>query len=580
VTKRPISRLSIAIVLGFVVVLAQMGAFAVMGLVAWREISSPTSTPLRFPLAQFAHVFRGELVFPVSGVIFRGNMIQAERMNFLRAVDLQTGKVRDFETPNASIPIGVVTNGARLWCFCGNDIFEFDGATLVQLQPQGAPRGMDRASDPFIYEGKLALIDRDKGGHYRVRVLVEGTWEETTQIALPGQNRTWAIDDRTGDSVLVPRTSVNSIGTGATWNQIHVIQTHGQYHLFHNEVLGAVGTKRTQRLSQRIGFDFVSKPANGEPASALVPENAMIDTAGWVLLDSKFSNSPFQAPVPSDNGLLFAADWEVWRQIRSEGRTPSTNFDSVGKVDAAKFGWINMACSADAQQIYVIANNLNDDMDLYRLDEGRLRRLPFRIEGMTTPAQRWIAKLFVQGLVVVLAGSLLLISLAAIWTHKLTYSFGHDSVELASLRRRAVARGLDLLLICGPLAVHSLWVFRFKFHASIIEVMAMEDLHPMMPLIPAAMWLGLIWIAFVITSGVWGVTPGKWLCNVRVVRTTLRQGGILRTLLRELLLFVDAPQFLTAIPGVLCLIVTENRQRIGDLVAGTLVINATKSRAC
>jgi uncharacterized RDD family membrane protein YckC len=45
-----------------------------------------------------------------------------------------------------------------------------------------------------------------------------------------------------------------------------------------------------------------------------------------------------------------------------------------------------------------------------------------------------------------------------------------------------------------------------------------------------------------------------------------------RALFRELLFWIDAPFFLTVLPGVFSYHVTGNRQRIGDLIGGTIVI--------
>ena len=145
---------------------------------------------------------------------------------------------------------------------------------------------------------------------------------------------------------------------------------------------------------------------------------------------------------------------------------------------------------------------------------------------------------------------------------------------LASLILRSLARAVDLSLIFGPLTIHGLWLFRYTFGASIAEVLSMESINALAPLIPATAWLGLTWTVFIASTGLWGVTPGKWLFGIRVVRMTLRPCGVLTALLRELMFWIDMPQLLTAIPGVLCLIATEHRQRIGDLVAGTLVVEA------
>ena len=105
-----------------------------------------------------------------------------------------------------------------------------------------------------------------------------------------------------------------------------------------------------------------------------------------------------------------------------------------------------------------------------------------------------------------------------------------------------------------------------------IASLHLDDLSGLTPLVPATAWLVVMWAAIVVSMGLWGITPGKWLFGIRVVRVTLRPCGIFCALLRELLFWFDAPLFLTPIPGVLCQLATENRQRLGDLAAGTLVL--------
>jgi uncharacterized RDD family membrane protein YckC len=195
------------------------------------------------------------------------------------------------------------------------------------------------------------------------------------------------------------------------------------------------------------------------------------------------------------------------------------------------------------------------------------------MDGITTSAQRWLTELFFQGLVVVAIGLLLPIILAACWTGTTTYSFGHDTVLLATLIRRFLARLVDLFLIGGPLTLQALYLFQFEYNAAIFSVIeaAIEGRKPLAPLIPAVIWIGPAWLALIVSAGICGYTPGKWLCGIRVLRTTLRPCGVLRSLLRELLLWIDVPQGVTAIPAVICLIATQNRQRIGDLAADTIV---------
>jgi len=71
-----------------------------------------------------------------------------------------------------------------------------------------------------------------------------------------------------------------------------------------------------------------------------------------------------------------------------------------------------------------------------------------------------------------------------------------------------------------------------------------------------------------------GQTPGKRLAKIRVIRDDGRPVGIFQTTLRSLLRPVDEFLFL----GFLCIVFLNSQEkRLGDLVAGTLVIQAEQS---
>jgi uncharacterized RDD family membrane protein YckC len=67
-----------------------------------------------------------------------------------------------------------------------------------------------------------------------------------------------------------------------------------------------------------------------------------------------------------------------------------------------------------------------------------------------------------------------------------------------------------------------------------------------------------------------GRTPGKRAMGLRVVRTDGAPVGIVESLARNVLRAVELP--LGYAPGVLMVALTPRRQRLGDLVAGTLVV--------
>jgi uncharacterized RDD family membrane protein YckC len=79
---------------------------------------------------------------------------------------------------------------------------------------------------------------------------------------------------------------------------------------------------------------------------------------------------------------------------------------------------------------------------------------------------------------------------------------------------------------------------------------------------------------FFVFEALWSRTPGKYLFGLRVCqvdgsRCTLRS-AMLRTLLRVIEV---NPILLGALPAGIMLLVTKRKQRLGDLLAGTVVIS-------
>lgn len=67
-----------------------------------------------------------------------------------------------------------------------------------------------------------------------------------------------------------------------------------------------------------------------------------------------------------------------------------------------------------------------------------------------------------------------------------------------------------------------------------------------------------------------GQTPGKWLCGLRVISVDGRPINISQAIVRNLLRSADL--FPTGIVGMVSMTVTQRFQRLGDLAAGTMVV--------
>lgn len=90
------------------------------------------------------------------------------------------------------------------------------------------------------------------------------------------------------------------------------------------------------------------------------------------------------------------------------------------------------------------------------------------------------------------------------------------------------------------------------------------------------------WVYCTLFEWLWGTTPGKRWLDLRVVRL---DGGPIRfsdAAIRNLLRAADALPTVTIVPfyavGLVSCLVTARQQRIGDLVAGTIVVHERSSR--
>lgn len=88
----------------------------------------------------------------------------------------------------------------------------------------------------------------------------------------------------------------------------------------------------------------------------------------------------------------------------------------------------------------------------------------------------------------------------------------------------------------------------------------------------------LYWGYFAIFEAVWkGQTPGKRWAGIRVIKDSGRPINVFEAITRNLLRAVDSlPGFYAA--GVVTMLLNKRNRRLGDFVAGTLVVHETSDR--
>jgi uncharacterized RDD family membrane protein YckC len=86
----------------------------------------------------------------------------------------------------------------------------------------------------------------------------------------------------------------------------------------------------------------------------------------------------------------------------------------------------------------------------------------------------------------------------------------------------------------------------------------------------------LEWAYFALFEAFWrGQTPGKRIMHIRVIQQTGRPIGLFESLGRNLVRFVDMLPGIYIV-GIISMFCTRRQQRLGDLVAGTLVVHDRK----
>jgi uncharacterized RDD family membrane protein YckC len=150
-----------------------------------------------------------------------------------------------------------------------------------------------------------------------------------------------------------------------------------------------------------------------------------------------------------------------------------------------------------------------------------------------------------------------------------------ESVELeftlAGIGNRALALVIDNLLVL--LGISFFWFFGTLFATQLAATIS-----------PSAYTTAIVWLVaiaflgtFLISAGYFvlfetlrqGQTPGKRFAQIRVIQDDGRPVGLTQAVLRALLRPIDDIFFIV---GAVLILFDQNEKRLGDLVAGTLVI--------
>ena len=145
-----------------------------------------------------------------------------------------------------------------------------------------------------------------------------------------------------------------------------------------------------------------------------------------------------------------------------------------------------------------------------------------------------------------------------------------EIIRYANLWSRFVALFVDFLLFCAlffPVTrlVKGVWMMSAGDHRWSSGLFITDPL--------CIAFLAVMTFYFVLVEGLMGATLGKWVVGLRVERVSGGRPGLLKALLRNLLRVVDGLPALNIL-GIILILTSAEKTRLGDRIAGTRVIRA------
>lgn len=143
--------------------------------------------------------------------------------------------------------------------------------------------------------------------------------------------------------------------------------------------------------------------------------------------------------------------------------------------------------------------------------------------------------------------------------------------ELAGIGSRFMALFVDLLIqaIAGIVILIVMWFTGFAFHP-------FRSGKTWMLAVTALLIFGVQWGYFALFEILWkGQTPGKRQAGIRVINESGRQASVYEAVARNLLRVIDALPGPYAV-GAVVMFLSPQSKRIGDYVAGTVVVHDRK----
>lgn len=487
----------------------------------------------------------------------------------------RTATYLDGDIPDAS-GAQLLAFGSRLWLTGSQPASELiDGQ--FQSSSMVHPRIWLHEQQRFLLAGEPAFVEFATT-RFTISTLSAGVWGISHELVLPDGQPT-LIDGIPIDFKKASKATCINQG-----DRLHLfLEVEGR--MLHHEGL---------ELRAAVGSAASNVGLLEQPASALNAANTPADATGWTIVNK----------VPMQATGIFVGYSAMCNQfgLLVDGKPAAIVVDTsdasamVGHLFRLENGqWSEFATQTfpfgtsairavicqDHQTSFVLAKTSAGLVHLYEVKADGIQVVP---NSQTLSFDSFVAwQSLTEGaallmVVLVLGGIYGLGATILMWFYtRPDYGFGLQQMKLAPIVRRAIARLIDLGLIGLSTAALAWWLTRDMDWLSLIEALNLRVSHPTVEsakrIVCALMaWLVVCEGLIVVGQARWGLTVGKWCCDLRVFQTSMRPCGLARSLVRELMLWVDACGFLCWTPGITSIALTNHRQRLGDIIGDTIVV--------
>lgn len=526
----------------------------------WMPEMFAFSGQMRIPRYEKAFVWKGDVWYPT-----------VDPMKIIQGIyDLESMDEAGNVTPGRRMRITgglgegqfYLPQGDELWMLSANKVVRLipDHQPLVSsLQAANNPLSA-LVSPPILQDGVVTIIGSDAVGNDGLYQFENGMW------VLKG-----IVNSVAAPAVLQPSPAGPPITPPYGRDQYCLIEFGGRTAAFWRN-----GEDQRLRFSPELLLSPVPVKDEGAPADAWQPvretvwqELEIACPTDWCVgvADGRLHVATLQTS-PTSTVSLWRQEDDGWQAISSR------------KVAAAEsLVWLD---GLDNEPSSLLTKRLSQGYELIPFRNGELGA-SIKGGGIFGSLMKNLTWLTVV-LTIFGAVSMLVAATLCDWLLRKyrasTYSFGKETWELASFTRRGIAHTIDIYLISAPGTI-AMWSAYATF--DIDEMMSAIKTDPV-PFFMGLAWLFAIWfgsllagwILLSITEGIFGVSPGKWICGTRVWRRTLRPCGVFRAAVRLVLVFVDS--FPAYGIGMAAAGLSACRQRVGDLAMDTVVVRAGTRR--